>query len=209
MKTLISYLRGNRQIFFDKNKLIAILFYDEKGNLIRYNGQKINGRVKTFNRNNILYSVEYFKNNKLDGICKVFYADGISLKHIYRYKNGKLHGKSFCFNENGIITLISSYFYGKLDGWTYVYDEMGKIRYKIKYDRNERFYQSVHYRDNGKKFFKLLSDGINEETIYYDKNGKIKNKIYTINNKIVNYKKYKESIKKYARKKIKNKIWYE
>lgn len=81
------------------------IFFDEKGNKNsegNYKNRKREGKWIYYHPGgkNIL-SEEYYVNDKLEGVKKVFYLDGKISEEIH-YKNGVLHGSSIQYTETGI-----------------------------------------------------------------------------------------------------------
>ena len=92
-----------------------------------------------------------FKNDKHEGIMKVYYENG-KLAIEIPYKDDKAEGIAKQYYENGKLKVEVPYKYGKVEGITKQYYENGKLEVEMPYKDGKKEGQRKVYRDSGKLF---------------------------------------------------------
>ncbi len=84
-----------------------------------------------------LFSEEFYKGGKLNGVLKNYYMNGKETE-ITSYKAGKKHGNSKIFSEDGILIEEVNYVDGVLNGEAKYFDLKGVIKEKGLYENGKR-----------------------------------------------------------------------
>ncbi len=171
-----------------------------------YVNKQLNGITKLyFNNNGNISTINYYTNNKLDGICQNFREDG-SLKseesfingvkegiERYYYEDGKLkeeisyarnlrNGYARKYYYNGQIEQSTNFVNNKLEGIMRGYYETGEIEYEITYKNNVPVGWGTSYYKNGKVKIKTLYFKTKEIETHYFENGNVRFEIEVVNN---------------------------
>lgn len=131
------------------------------------------GNYKEYSKNGKLKKDYNYLNGELNGICKNFYDDGITIKSQETWKAGKKNGTAFrnsedgkkefegafindlpngaikSYYKNGNINELTTYLNGVLNGKKEIYDENGKILLQEFYINGVLDGKKVKYYDNG------------------------------------------------------------
>lgn len=129
------------RVFSDNGKIAQTTFYDQKENKVS-EGKTINrlndGVWNYYHQNSKqLMKVERYKNGKLDGIQKTFFADGKIAEEV-NYKNGEKEGFYKAYLENGVVAEESNYLKNQYEGPAIFRDVKGKVVSKGNFVKNEK-----------------------------------------------------------------------
>jgi len=108
------YYKTKASVFGLRQKAIIKKYY-KNGKLIKMiNHDKIKGIIKEviYNENGTIGLEKNYRNNKPEGINKLYYLDG-GLKVEMSYRDGKLDGSYKMYEENGNLKFIDYYEDGK------------------------------------------------------------------------------------------------
>lgn len=148
--------------FDDKGNAYTI-FYDEKGNKVS-EGNVINklrdGIWKYYHKGaKTIMTTENYVKDKIEGVRKVFYTNGILGEEV-SYKNNLKQGTSKKYNKEGKLIEESVFVNDVLQGPYKVYDEFGNVVVvgKFKNDKKNGIWK---YYDKGKLVRQMNADTIN------------------------------------------------
>lgn len=182
VKTFTTYQsdkkNGIHYIFDNEGGIIEEANYKNdvlKGKRVKY---KVHGK-KSKGKDNRIYKpmlIEHYKNGKLDGVFKNYYANGI-LQESSVYQNGIKNGISLWYHKTGELLSEFQYKNGVLVGSSKTYYPNSQIKTESNYVASKLTGIYKEYHDNGTiklegQYLKGKKDGIWQ---YYDVNGE-KNK---------------------------------
>lgn len=121
-------IKATRDFSKEAGKSYAVFYLDgKKMSEGWYKGQLREGKWVYYHKGGEkINSEEYYVNDKLDGIRKVFYISG-SVSDVIPYKNGKMHGKVLMYSESGTVLKEENYANGMRNGESIYYDGNGKL----------------------------------------------------------------------------------
>ena len=148
---------------FDGKGGAYTVFFDEKGNKVS-EGNVINklreGDWKYYHKGaKTIMTIENYIKDKIEGIGKVFYTNGVLGEEV-AYKNNLKHGASKKYNKEGKLIEESTYVNNLLQGPYKVYDEFGNLIVVGKYN-NDKKKGIWKYYDKGKLVRQMNADTIN------------------------------------------------
>jgi len=130
-----------------------VLFFSKKG-ILQSEG-KMQGKLRVgkwvfyHKDGKTVMTEEFYKNGKIDGESKVYYANG-KLTEVLHYSNGKLNGNYKRYSILGFLYQDLTYVNGVLNGPAIFYNrKTGKILSKGNFKNNKRLGSWKHY-GNGK-----------------------------------------------------------
>ena len=148
---------------FDEKGNAYTTFFDEKGNKVS-EGNVVNklreGIWKYYHKGaKTIMTTENYVNDKIEGIRKVFYTNGILGEEV-AYKNNLKHGTSKKYNKEGKLIEESVFVNGVMQGPYKVYDEFGNVVVvgKFKNDKKNGIWK---YYEKGKLVRQMNADTIN------------------------------------------------
>lgn len=196
--------------FYDNNKEIARIYYDEDGNRINVTGSipdnvivksfyddgKIereatykdnvyNGKINFYYENGNLQESDLYVNGVQDGESRIYFENG-QINIIGVYKNDKREGFSTIYYETGIKHYEATFKNDLLDGLVKQYDENGALQYAINYKLDVLDGEYKEFYSSGKvKVYTLFENGIEirNKAQYYDEMGNLLPPIIYVNAK--------------------------
>lgn len=113
-------------------------FPDEKFEyaLINYRNDTKDGKFSAYLKNNNLYMIGNYRDDKLNGTHIIYYPDG-QVKIKRNFENGLQSGTKYTYNEDGSIFSIVNYKDDKLHGPYYRYDDEGGLKWHAEYENGE------------------------------------------------------------------------
>ncbi|GAA4777023.1 MULTISPECIES: toxin-antitoxin system YwqK family antitoxin [Flavobacterium] len=148
---------------FDGKGGAYTIFFDEKGNKVS-EGNVINklreGIWKYYHKGaNTIMTTENYIKDKIEGVRKVFYTNGVLGEEVM-YKNNLKHGISKKYNKEGKLIEESVFAQDLLQGPYKVYDESGNLIVVGKYNSDKK--KGIwKYYDKGKLVRQMNADTIN------------------------------------------------
>tara|TARA_B100001250_G_C19740162_1_gene762672 strand:- start:635 stop:1222 length:588 start_codon:yes stop_codon:yes gene_type:complete len=92
---------------------------------------------ETYYKNGQLKAKKFFKNEKLNGTCRIWYENG-RLKFEGNFKNGRKQGKHLWWYENGQLEYEEYYNHGQKEGVWKGWWENGQLEYEGQFKHNKR-----------------------------------------------------------------------
>lgn len=118
------------RVFSENGKVAYTTFFDQKGNIVS-EGKTINrlkeGEWKYFHKESKdIQTLEFYINDKLSGVRKVFYVGGI-LAEESEYKDGKKNGFTKIYTIKNVIIEETHYKNGELNGLAKFWHPNGEL----------------------------------------------------------------------------------
>lgn len=148
---------------FDEKGNAYTTFFDEKGNKVSEGnviGKLRDGVWKYYHKGaKTIMTTENYIKDKIEGIRKVFYTNGILGEEV-EYKSGLKHGASKKYNKEGKLIEESVFVNGVMQGPYKVYDEYGNLVVlgAFKADKKKGIWK---YYEKGKLVRQMNADTIN------------------------------------------------
>ncbi len=147
---------------FDNFNNALTMFFDEKKNKVSEGNvtNKLREGIWTYYHKNskAVMTIENYIHDKLEGIRKVFYIDGIVAEEC-NYKDGLKEGISKKYSKKGKLIEESIFSKGVLEGVYKVYDESGDIVITGKF-KNDLKKGMWYYYEKGKLVKQINTDTI-------------------------------------------------
>lgn len=137
------------KIYEPNSNKAFVQFFTLKGNLRskgQMNGKKRVGKWVYYFPTGKLFSEEFYKDGKLEGVVKNYYANGKVTEEVY-YKNGQKNGISKKYADDGILLEEVNYLNGKREGEAKYFDLKGNLKEKGIFKADKRFGKWEFYLD--------------------------------------------------------------